>query len=616
MVAIPALQAQNPKDMERRAVEEQWYRFTKKVVPQTTLQRQKFVLNLIGDEEIPAGMARVTLAAGDVWEDGSGYQMLLDADANTYGTIIPETGGLTTYGDAPASTYAEFEYKIPENADGSMTTTNIVLDDAVTILIPAGTYDWCITNPTPDDRIWIASSNGNIGGRMDDYEFVEGATYVFTVSLGGSNDRVDLEILDPTAPVLPENLTAVPTATTADVAWENDHDQVFNLRYRVYNPNVAQNLTWDFDTEESLEGWSIYDADQDGYTWYWDEENGYLYSFSYYWGESLEPDNWLISPEVDLNGELSFWAGQASSSYPDNFAVYVCVGDVDIDADEPGIKISDDLAPTEWTKYTFDLSEYAGAKGHFIIRHYNCYDMYRLLIDDVTLTIPGDEPNEWIVVEGIEGTEYTIEGLTPETTYEVQVQAVGEDRRTTNWTESTLFTTLKDDVDPGYPTEGYYIVFIHHDGTQEIVELQQGMNGDYVDVFDLTYPTYHYNCPFFFLINGVAYGAPADETLAVLGNADENPLDMNENTYFVPVGYSYTLGIHFIYDIETLEFMGYSAYVVKGGPVEVEELNADKAVAGVRYYNMVGQEVAQPNGVTIQVTTYTDGTTSAVKVVK
>jgi hypothetical protein len=361
----------------------------------------------------------------------------------------------------------------------------------------------------------------------------------------------------------------------------------------------------------------IYDADGDGYNWYWNEENGYLYSQSYYWGDVLYPDNWLISPEVELNGELSFWAGQASSSYPDNFAVYVCIGDVDIDAAEPGIKISDDLAPTEWTEYKFDLSEYAGAKGHFIIRHYNCSDMYQLLIDDVKLNIPGDEPNEWINVEGIEGTEYTIEGLTPETTYEVQVQAVGEDRRVSNWTESTLFTTLKDDVTPEYPTDGYYIVFIHNDGAEEIVELQQGMNGDYVDVFDLTYPTFHYNCPFYFLINGVAYGAPANETQAVLGDADQNPLsEENNNTYFVPVGFSYTLGIHFIYDQETLEFMGYSAYVAKGGQVEVEELNADKAVAGVRYFNVVGQEMAQPSGLTIQVTTYTDGTTSTVKVVK
>ena len=45
-------------------------------------------------------------------------------------------------------------------------------------------------------------------------------------------------------------------------------------------------------------------------------------------------------------------------------------------------------------------------------------------------------------------------------------------------------------------------------------------------------------------------------------------------------------------------------------------MNADKQVAGVRYFNLAGQEMQQAEGLTIVVTTYTDGTTSAVKVVK
>ena len=48
----------------------------------------------------------------------------------------------------------------------------------------------------------------------------------------------------------------------------------------------------------------------------------------------------------------------------------------------------------------------------------------------------------------------------------------------------------------------------------------------------------------------------------------------------------------------------------------VEEMMSGKTVAGVRYFNMAGQEMTEANGLTIMVTTYTDGTTSAVKVVK
>jgi len=48
----------------------------------------------------------------------------------------------------------------------------------------------------------------------------------------------------------------------------------------------------------------------------------------------------------------------------------------------------------------------------------------------------------------------------------------------------------------------------------------------------------------------------------------------------------------------------------------INEMNADKAIASVRYFNMAGQEMQEANGMTIVVTTYTDGTSSAVKVMK
>lgn len=146
------------------------------------------------DERI-ANTAKVTLVVGDVWGDGSGYQMLLDADANTFGDVIPYINPLTNSGDASSEVYAEFEYKIPENADGTVNTRNVVFNNSVTIEIPAGTYDWCITNPSPDyGRIYIASSHGNIDGRNDDYVFETGMHYVFTVSLDGDYDRVDVEV--------------------------------------------------------------------------------------------------------------------------------------------------------------------------------------------------------------------------------------------------------------------------------------------------------------------------------------------------------------------------------------------------------------------------------------
>ena len=48
----------------------------------------------------------------------------------------------------------------------------------------------------------------------------------------------------------------------------------------------------------------------------------------------------------------------------------------------------------------------------------------------------------------------------------------------------------------------------------------------------------------------------------------------------------------------------------------INELVDGKTISSVRYFNMAGQEMQQAEGLTIVVTTYTDGTSSAVKVMK
>ena len=49
---------------------------------------------------------------------------------------------------------------------------------------------------------------------------------------------------------------------------------------------------------------------------------------------------------------------------------------------------------------------------------------------------------------------------------------------------------------------------------------------------------------------------------------------------------------------------------------KLNEMNADKSIVSMRYFNMAGQEMQQIDGITLVVTTYSDGTTSVVKVMK
>ena len=85
--------------------------------------------------------------------------------------------------------------------------------------------------------------------------------------------------------------------------------------------------------------------------------------------------------------------------------------------------------------------------------------------------------------------------------------------------------------------------------------------------------------------------------------------------------FEYRVGIQVHYTINGV--INSSNIVYWGDPVpdpdpdtSVSELNGTKQVADVRCYNLAGQQVAQPSGLTIQVTTYSDGTRTATKVIK
>ena len=65
----------------------------------------------------------------------------------------------------------------------------------------------------------------------------------------------------------------------------------------------------------------------------------------------------------------------------------------------------------------------------------------------------------------------------------------------------------------------------------------------------------------------------------------------------------------------TFVYTGFEVTVIQD-ITALNELLGGKEVANVRYFNLAGQEMQEANGMTIVVTTYTDGTTSAVKVMK
>ncbi|MBR0159000.1 MAG: choice-of-anchor J domain-containing protein [Clostridia bacterium] len=163
--------------------------------------------------------------------------------------------------------------------------------------------------------------------------------------------------------------------------------------YTVYSEVTGEKLVTGWGFEETLEGWTFIDADEDGYCWDWAEYDGayegsrLIYSASYS-GGPLTPDNWAISPAFSLDGQtdakLSLWASGYSYWPSETFALYASTSPDNL---EGFVKISDDITTEDSFKnYTADLSAFDGEPVVYIaIRHYNTEDMYYLLLDLVEI---------------------------------------------------------------------------------------------------------------------------------------------------------------------------------------------------------------------------------------
>ena len=158
-------------------------------------------------------------------------------------------------------------------------------------------------------------------------------------------------------------------------------------------------LTEDFEGSTIPSGWTTIDADNDGSNWEHSSvqeeiggynSNGSVVSHSYdnntY--DALFPDNWLISPAINLSGtsSLSFWFVVAQAYPADHFGVYISTTSA---TDTSAFTSIFDYTPTSvngtWTQQTIDLTSYAGNTVYIAFRHFDCTDQFLLALDDIVV---------------------------------------------------------------------------------------------------------------------------------------------------------------------------------------------------------------------------------------
>lgn len=201
-----------------------------------------FVAVLFAVVAVNAQNATITLTVGDVWGDGTGYQILIDAD---------NAGWSDTHGPACGDAYTDWEYMIPSNAMAD--DAAVVVENTVTIEIPAGTYSYLVLNPGCDQYAsnYIASNQCDETNATD-YLFEAGKTYTFEPVLGGpnsnQNDCVNITITNTGTGIAEGEIAARifpnPATTVLNVEANGyDNIEIVNLLGQVvYSANAESNM--------------------------------------------------------------------------------------------------------------------------------------------------------------------------------------------------------------------------------------------------------------------------------------------------------------------------------------------------------------------------------------
>src|SRR5690606_27061863 len=166
----------------------------------------------------------------------------------------------------------------------------------------------------------------------------------------------------------------------------------------------AQTTIWSEDFEaQDLSTWTIIDSDGDNKNWgdmffVPDQDDNPATAIglvSRSWQQvALTPDNWAISPAIDLtnvSGTISLnWKVEAADNplwIAEHYSVYVSTENTTASLMASSVSFTETYQGNgEQQNKTLDLSSFEGQTVYIAFRHYNCTDQDYIVIDDLEVT--------------------------------------------------------------------------------------------------------------------------------------------------------------------------------------------------------------------------------------
>ena len=181
-----------------------------------------------------------------------------------------------------------------------------------------------------------------------------------------------------------------------------DEESAYSATFSFTTPcGAITNFPWNEGFENGYDCWTLVDQDGDGQQWYQasitspsagslGNHGGTYMMTSASWNSSdLTPNNWLISPALDLSGlsgtvKMSYFVGGQDNAWPSEH-YKVCVSTSSTVSSFTTILFEETIPESGWQERNINLSDYIGQVIYVAFVHYNCTGMFRLDLDDISV---------------------------------------------------------------------------------------------------------------------------------------------------------------------------------------------------------------------------------------
>lgn len=337
--------------------------------PQTLIYENAFNVTLSGqwvDFDLPGGVAIDPTQSMWVTLSASGYAATYttyDQDPNS--SMISVSGNWHTLSEATSGSY-EGTWMIKTTTSATAPAFDFILNGPASGAV-GSTLTFTINGPSDATYNWTlqGATPATATGTSVSASWANAGTYTITV-----------------------NGTSATSAT-------NSH----TMQVTINGCQITAN-PYNQGFEETLDDcWIMLDADGDSYTWMQNVRNsthggsGNIASASYINGVgAVEPDNWLISPKINLPAEsaqISWWDyGDDNNDYAEHYGLYVSTSGTN-PSDFTLLWEGDVPSAKTWRQLTQSLNDYCGQGVYIAFRHFNCTNKYWLILDDMKVSGTG-----------------------------------------------------------------------------------------------------------------------------------------------------------------------------------------------------------------------------------